>query len=343
MASSSKTTPGYKPADQNQVSARGRRRRRAALVVLFLLMMLFSFLLGRETYQPPAPPVVFDTPTLPPAPATTPAPVPKTVAPAPVASAPAPVTSPTPTSLTIAPTAGTEAAPVTLLEVSVGTRTRGGLTLKFDQPVSWTVSDNLGKGDVQVDIQGVHNLDTFPRNLPLPPGVKIIHAGIVDADTLHLRFTLRQNVRAFTAPAEGPSNLLSLFFRTAAEGSSAPLLPQGIQSSGGCGSGASAATTKAITLLQRSLDKNPAYTDVRTALMLLETCTGDGSKAEQLLAQDLKAGGNSPMRIVSADAALRFARGDMGGALQSLKANLAAANGDAGYAELMADLQAAAR
>jgi hypothetical protein len=240
--------------------------------------------------------------------------------------------------------ATTQAAPVTtLLEVSVGTRTRGGLTLKFDQPVSWTVSDNLGKGDAQVDIQGVHSLDTFPRNLPLPPGVKIIHAGIVDADTLHLRFTLRQNVRAFTAPAEGPATVLSLFFRTAAEGSAPPALPQGIQSSGGCGGGASAATAKAITLLQRTLDKNPAYADVRTALSLLETCTGYGSKAEQLLAQGLKVGSEDTLRFTVADAALRFARGDTGGAVQMLRSSAATANGDPGYAELIADLQAAAR
>lgn len=343
MPSSSKTTPSYRPADQNEVSPKGRRRRRAALLLLTLLLMFGSYLLGRDTSQPATAPVDFETPTLPPAASTTPAPAPKTVAPAPMVTAPAPATTPSPTSLTVTPTAGTEAAPVTtLLEVSVGTRTRGGLTLKFDQPVSWTVSDNLGKGDAQVDIQGVHNLDTFPRNLPLPPGVKIIHAGIVDADTLHLRFTLRQNVRAFAAPAEGPSTTLSLFFRTAAEGSALPVLPQAIQSSGGCGGSASATTTKAVTLLQRSLDKNPAYADVRTALTLLETCTGDGSKAEQLLAQDLKAGGNSPLRVISADAALRFARGDTVGALQALKANLAAANGEAGYAELMADLQAAA-
>lgn len=346
MASSNIKTPsGYPRANQDQVSARGRRRRRITLVALFLLMMLFSFLLGRETYQPPAPPVVFDTPTLPPAAATTPTPAPKTLLPAPAASAPAPATiRAVPASSLALAAAATQAAPVTnLLEVSVGTRTRGGLTLKFDQPVSWTVSDNLGKGDVQVDIRGVHNLDTFPRNLPLPPGVKLIHAGIVDADTLHLRFILRQNVRAFTAPTEAPSTLLSLFFRTAAEGSAAPALPQAIQSSGGCGSGTSAATAKAIALLQRSLSRNAAFADVRTALTLLETCTGDGSKAEQLLAQDLHAGKDGTLRTISADAALRFARGDMSGALLSLRANMAVANGDPGYAELLADLQAAAQ
>jgi hypothetical protein len=341
---STKTTPVKdKYAPHSEVSSKGRRRRRAALVLLTLLLMFGSYLLGRATYQPPAAPVDFETPTLPPAPSTTPAPAPKTIVPAPVVTAPLPATTPAPTSLTVTPTAATQAAPVTtLLEVSVGTRTRGGLTLKFDQPVSWIVSDNLGKGDAQVDIQGVHSLDTFPRNLPLPPGVKIIHAGIVDADTLHLRFTLRPNVRAFTAPATGPSTTLILYFRTAAEGTAPPALPQAIQSSG-CGTGATAATTKAITLLQRSLDKNPAYTDVRTALTLLETCTGDGSKAEQLLAQGLKAGGSDAMRVVVADAALRFARGDAGGALQMLRSNAAAANDDPGYAELLADLQAATR
>lgn len=338
MAFSTAKTSGNKPTDQNQVSSRGRRRRRAALFLLTVLLMFGSYLLGRDTYQPPMAPVDFETPTLP-----TPAPAPKTLATAPVVTAPPPATTPAaPAPSVMLAAAATQAAPVTtLLEVSVGTRTRGALTLKFDQPVSWTVSDNLGKGDAQVDIQGVHNLDTFPRNLPLPPGVKVIHAGIVDADTLHLRFTLRQNVRAFTAPGDGPSTTLSLFFRTAAEGSAAPALPQAIQSSGGCGSGATAANNKAIALLQRSLDKNPTYADVRTALTLFEACTGDGSKAEQLLAQGLKADGEGTLRLAAADAALRFARGDMGGAVQMLKANAATANGDPGYAELMADLQAA--
>jgi hypothetical protein len=342
-----KTMPINKRTPQEEISPKGRRRRRAALLLLTLLLMFGSYLLGRDTSQPTMAPVDFETPTLPPAPSTTPptpAPAPKTVVPVPVITTPAPATSAAPASLTVTPMAATQAAPVTtLLEVSVGTRTRGGLTLKFDQPVSWTVSDNLGKGDAQVDIQGVHNLDTFPRNLPLPPGVRVIHAGIVDADTLHLRFTLRQNVRAFTAPSEGPSTSLSLFFRTAAEGSALPALPQAIQSSGGCGGGVSAATTKAITLLQRSLDKNPAYTDVRAALALLETCTGDGSKAELLLAQDLKTGSEGALRLTAADAALRFARGDAGGAVQMLKANGPAANGDPGYAELITDLQAATR
>ncbi len=345
--STPKLTPGGKrAAEQDQISSKGRRRRRIALLILILLLMFGSYLLGRDTSQPSAPPVDFETPTMAPAPSTTPptpAPAPKTVAPAPVVTAPPPATTPAPFAPSITVAAATQSAPVKLLEVSVGTRNRGGLTLKFDNPVSWTLSDNLGKGDAQVDIQGVHSLDTFPRNLPLPPGVKIIHAGIVDADTLHLRFTLRSNVRAFTAPAEGPSPTLILFFRTAAEGSAPPALPQAIQSSGGCSAGATAVNNKAITLLQRSLDKNPAYADVRTALTLLETCTGDGSKAELLLAQSLKAGNVVALRLTVADAALRFARGDTGGALQLLRSYAADANGDAGYAELMADLQAATR
>jgi hypothetical protein len=344
--STPKLTPGGTRADQDQISSKGRRRRRMALLLLILLLMFGSYLLGRDTDQAPTAPVVFDTPDLAPAPSTTaptPAPAPKTVAPAPVVTAPPPATTPAPSAPSITVAAATQAAPVKLLEVSVGTRTRGGLTLKFDNPVSWAVSDNLGKGDAQVDIQGVHDLDSFPRNLPLPPGVKVIHAGIVDADTLHLRFTLQKNVRAFAAPADGPSTILSLFFRTAAEGSAPPALPQSIQSSGGCGNGASVTSAKAITLLQRSLDKNPAYADVRTALSLLEICTGDGSKAELLLAQSLKAGNVGALRLTVADAALRFARGDTGGALQLLRSYAADANGDAGYAELMADLQAATR
>jgi hypothetical protein len=346
MAFSTGKTPDQRQPDRQQVSPEGRRRRRTALVVLFLLMMLLSFLLGRATYQPSAPPVVFETPTLPAAstPAT-PAPAPKTVASAPVVTTPPPATTPpAPAASIMVAAPATEAPPVTaILEVTVGTHSNGGLTLKFDHPVSWTVSNNTGKGDAEVDIQGVHDLDTFPRNLPLPPGVRVIHAGIVDADTLHLRFTLRPNLLAFTAPAVGPSPVLSLFFRTAAQAKTVPALPLGIQTTGGCGNGASAMNGKAITLLQKSLDRNAAYADVRTALTLLETCTGDGSKAEQLLAQGLKAGGGDAMRVVVADAALRFARGDAGGALQLLKANLAAADGDRGYAELIADLQAAIR
>jgi hypothetical protein len=313
------------------------------LLFLTLLLMIGSYLLGRDTSQPATAPVDFETPTLAPAPSTAaPAPTPSTVVPPPAVTALAPATTPAAPAASLTLAAATEAPPVTaLLEVSVGTRNNGGLTLKFDHPVSWVVSDNLGKGDAQVDIQGVHNLDTFPRNLPLPPGVKIIHAGIVDADTLHLRFTLRQGVRAFTAPADGPSPILSLFFRTAAEGFKAPALPPSIQTTGGCGA-PSAASGRAIALLQRSLDKNPTYADVRTALTLLAACSGDGGKAELLLTQSLKTGVNTAMRITAADAALRFARGDTAGALQLLKANSADAVGDAGYAELMADLQAAA-
>ncbi|HEY3859576.1 MAG TPA: hypothetical protein VGM47_08200 [Gammaproteobacteria bacterium] len=341
MAFSTGKTAGNKQAQQ--VSPEGHRRRRAALLLLILLLMIGSYLLGRDTYQPPAPAVDFETPTLAPAPSTAPpAPTPSTVVPPPMATAPAPATTPVAPAASLTLAAATEAPPVTaLLEVSVGTRNNGGLSLKFDHPVSWTVSDNIGKGDAQVDIQGVHNLDTFPRNLPLPPGVRIIHAGIVDADTLHLRFTLRQGVRAITAPADGPSPVLSLFFRTAAEGYKAPALPPSIQATGGCGA-PSATSSKAIALLQRSLDKNPTYADVRTALTLLETCIGDGSRAELLLTQSLKTRANSAMRITAADAALRFARGDAAGALQVLKANAADAVGDPGYAELMADIQAAA-
>ena len=316
-------------------------------MALVLLLMLGSFLLGRATFQAPAPPVDFETPTLPASPSTAPAvpPASQTVTAAAMITAPPLASTPVVSAASVlTPAMATEAVPVTaILEATVGTHSNGGLTLKFDHPVSWTVSNNNGKGDAEVDIQGVRDLDTFPRNLPLPPGVKVIHAGIVDADTLHLRFTLRPNVRAFTAPTEGPSPVLSLFFRTAAQGNVLPALPLGLQTTGGCGNAASAMTGKAITLLQRSLDRNPAYSDVRTALALLETCIGDGSKAEQLLAQDLKAGGGDAMRVVAADAALRFARGDAGGAAQLLKANLAATDGDRSYAELLADLQAAAR
>jgi hypothetical protein len=125
-------------------------------------------------------------------------------------------------------------APETALrEVSVGTSSHGGITLKFDRPVSWTVHDNGGRGEAEVDIAGVRNLGTFPRNLPLPPGVMVIHAAINGSDTLRLWFTLLPSLRAFSSPEGGPSQILNVYFRTDTEGSAAPALPEALQSSGG--------------------------------------------------------------------------------------------------------------
>jgi hypothetical protein len=328
-------------------------RRRMLYLLLLLLLMVGSFWLGRFTYHPVAgAPVDFQSqaPASGTVPASSTAPVASTAA---VTPAPATHTAAgrPKTNIASAIVASIKAkvaairrgSDTALREVSVGTSSRGGITLKFDRPVSWTVKDNGGRGEAEVDIAGVRNLGTFPRNLPLPPGVIVIHAGITGPDTLRLWFTLLPNLRAFTSPDSGPSQVLNVYFRTDDQGSTAPALPQAIQSTGGCGSSVSAEETKAIMLLEQSLDKNPTYSDVRNALSMLETCSGDGGKAEQLLADGLKlGGGNSPFQITVSDAALRFARGDYDGSLQVLKADATEAKADPGFAELTSDLQVAA-
>lgn len=333
------------PVVDDEVSPRGKRRRRGALLLLMLLLLLLGYWAFRTFYHP-AVPVDIQPPTaapgvLPPAPAT-PAPAARTQAAAPAITTAAVAAASAPAALTIAEPQPAE-PPTNLLEVSVGTSVRGGLTMKFDRPVSWSVLGNDGQGGVDVAVLGVRDLDTFPRNLPLPPGVKVIHAGIIDRDTLRLRFTLKPGVRAVTAPADGPATALTIFFRTAREMAAPPVLSQTLQATGGCGVAATPRTAKAMQLLQASLDRNPSYTEVRTMLAMLEACTGDGARAEQLLADGLKSGGDAGLPLIAADAALRFARGDADGALALLKSNPAAAKGGAGYAELLADLQSAAR
>jgi hypothetical protein len=212
------------------------RRHDWLLLLVILLLVAASFWLGRLSYRPIGAPVDFQST----APASSTAPTANTVPLAgKVAVTPAP-----------APAAATKSKPhlvsalvasikakvadlrhgsgTALREVSVGTSSRGGLTLKFDQPVSWTTKDNGGRGEAEVDIAGVRNLGTFPRNLPLPPGVMVIHANITGPDTLRLWFTLLPNLRIFTAPDGGPSQALNVYFRTDAEGSAAPTLPQAV-------------------------------------------------------------------------------------------------------------------
>lgn len=342
--------PAYVPVVTEDVSPQGKRRRRFALVLLVLLLLLLGYLALRTFYHP-AVPVDIQPPipapvhaALPPA-ATTPAPAAATEVAKPAVTTPAVAATTAPAAVTIVnPQPAVPAAPPTnLLEVSVGTSVRGGLTMKFDRPVTWSVLSNDGQGSAEVAVLGVHDLGTFPRNLPLPPGVKVIHAGIIEPDTLRLIFTLLPGVRALTTPAEGPATALNIFFRTAAEARAMPSLSRTPQITGGCGVATTPQTAKAMQLLQASLDKNPSYAEVRTVLAMLATCGGDGARAEQLLSGAPKSAGDLQLQLGAADAALLFARGDTAGALALLKSNAAAAKGSAGYAELMADLQSAAK
>ena len=337
------------PVVDDEVSPRGKRRRRGALLLLILLLLLLGYWAFRTFYHPAVPvdiqPPVAAPAALPPAPATTPAPAAHTEVVQPAVTTPAVSAATAPASLTIATPQPVEppAPPTNLLEVSVGTSVRGGLTMKFDRPVNWSVLGNDGRGSVEVAVLGVRDLGTFPRNLPLPPGVKVIHAGIIEPDTLRLRFSLIPGVRAVTAPADGPAPALNIFFRTAREIAAMPALPQTPQNTGGCGVAATPRATRAMQLLQASLDKNPSYAEVRTVLAMLKACAGDGARSEQLLSDGIRAGGDAGLQLLAADAALRFARGDTDGALALLKSNASAARGDAGYAELMMDLQSAAK
>ena len=305
----------------------GRRGRGVLLLILVLLLMLGSFWIGRVTTHAPASSSVS---ILPPAATTN-------------ASAPAQTASAVPQTTGAARAAMANARPgreTTLLEVSVGTTSRGGLTLRFDHPVDWKVNGALGGAEAELDVQGVRALGTFPRNLPLPPGVTAIRAGITAPDTLNLKFNLQPGIRIFAAPAAGPAAALTIYFRTPAEEALASSSAAAADI-GTCGAQPSPETAKAITLLQQSLDKNPGYEAVRQTLALLETCSGDGAKAEQLLGDGTKTGGDGGVKLAVTDAALRYARGDIDGALKSLKSSAPAGTADPGYQEVVADLQAA--
>jgi hypothetical protein len=208
------------------------RRHDWLLLFVILLLVAASFWLGRLSYRPAGAAVDFQSPA--PASSTAPAAGTALIAAKPAAT---PVPVATPAAVT-KPKAHAVSALVAFLEaqvaalrhgsstalreVSVGTSSRGGLTLKFDQPVSWTSKDNGGRGEAEVDIAGVRNLGTFPRNLPLPPGVMVIHAGITGPDTLRLWFTLLPNLKVFSVPDRGPSQTLNVYFRADSEGSAAP-------------------------------------------------------------------------------------------------------------------------
>ncbi len=213
------------------------RRHDWLLLIVVLLLVAASFWLGRLSYRPAGAPVDFQSS----APASNAAPAASSVpaatrqaATSASAAAPALVTRPRPHTVS-ALVASIKAkvadlrhgSGTSLREVSVGTSSRGGLTLKFDQPVSWTTKDNGGHGEAEVDIAGVHNLGTFPRNLPLPPGVMVIHAGITGPDTLRLWFTLLPNLKIFSTPDSGPSQTLNVYFRADSAGDASPTIAPG--------------------------------------------------------------------------------------------------------------------
>ena len=208
------------------------RRHDWLLLFVVLLLVAASFLLGRLSYRPAGAAVDFQGPamasnTAPTAPAAPTATTPAATS-VPVA-APIAVTKPKPhamsalvASIKAKVAALRHGSGTGLREVSVGTGSSGGLTLKFDRPVSWTTKDNGGRGEAEVDIVGVRNLGTFPRNLPLPPGVMVIHAGITGPDTLRLWFTLLPNLKIFSAPVSGPSPTLNVYFRADSTDGKAP-------------------------------------------------------------------------------------------------------------------------
>lgn len=325
---------GAGDADAGSGSSSGRRHR-LLLLLLLLLLLPVSFWLGRSSVSPPAvtpPPVIAPAPAAPPA-----------VIPAHVDTQPKPTVeqkaaeSVPPASSTTAPERET-----TLLEVSVGTGSRGGLTLMFDHSVDWT-THNPSDGHAELDVEGVRALGTFPRNLPLPPGVKAIHAVISAPDTLNLKFDLKPGVQAYTFPGTGPSAAVNVYFRTpieeAAAGDTMRPGPNGMPSGvGSCGP-VNPLSAKAVTLLQQSLAKNPGYASVRATLAVLMTCNGNGAQAEQVAA-GVKAPGDR-VDVAVLDAALLYARGDAAGAMQVLK-RAAPPKADPDYDELMADLSAAA-
>ncbi|MFI4967629.1 MAG: hypothetical protein ACHQAU_02790 [Gammaproteobacteria bacterium] len=329
-------------------SERGRKRRIAAILILILLLMLGCFWLGRATFEAPAPIAQPVVPVAPPPIVTTPAPAKATVSAAPAAMEVArpPVTAPAGITVAAGVPAMRSGPDTTLLEVSVGTTKRGGMTLVFNHPVSWTVKTAADDGHAELDVEGVRALGTFPRNLPLPPGVTVIHAGISLPDTLNLKFNLRPGIQAYTAPESGPASALNIYFRTPIEQAAAGDTMQNTQAvapaSGNCG-GTNPTTAKAVTLLQQSLIKDPAYADVREALALLETCSGNGVQAEQLVAEGMDTAAGNGVRIVVVDAALLYARGESTDAVQTLKSNAPVKGDDAGYAELLADLEAASK
>lgn len=334
------------------------RGRRIVVVVIILLLGvgilwgLRSLFSGVET-QP-----VAQTPT--PAPAAAPAASTKPAAPAAAPAAPAPSLGQVAVNQPVHKVShrtggagvvsrGRESA---LLGAGAGTTSRGGVTLMFDHPVSWSLNNQAGAGRVELNVLGVRKMGTFPRNLPLPPGVNAIHAGIRGSDTLDLGFDVQPGTQVYTAPGTGPASVLNIYFRkagedlpalaasTAAGGESAEA-PAAPVAGGDSYSSALAALNagegaKAVVLLQQSLSENPDNADARETLAVLEARLGTGTQAEQLLADGLKRGGTGKPRLAMVYATLLYDRGDTDTAIDVLKTNEPALDSDPNYFALLA-------
>src|SRR5579885_554308 len=149
------TNPAHVPVVTEEVSPRGRRRRRWALLLLILLLSLLGYWAFHTFYHPTVPvdiqPPAAAPAAMPPAPAMTPLPAAHPQVAAPAVTAPAVAAATAPAALSaVNPLPAAAVQPTNLLEVSVGTSVHGGLTVKFDRPVSWSVLGNDGKGSSEV-------------------------------------------------------------------------------------------------------------------------------------------------------------------------------------------------
>lgn len=325
-------------------SDRGKRRLILILIILLLANGLFWllsdwYLSGRP--QPPASAAVIAPPCIPAAPAAATAPAPVTVAPkiaaaTPAITAPAPVTSSRPVEETL------------LLGAGAGTTSRGGISLMFDHPVDWSVDNRMGDQRVRIDVQGIHSLANFPRNLPMPPGVSAVHTAI-DGSVLKLNFDVKPGIQAYTTPGQGPASTLNIYFRTptqqALEFAQAPApqapatpVPGGAAYSAALASLQSNDYRKALELLQQSLKTNPDYGSAREMLAVAEAHQGNVLQAGQILSDGIKRGGSQVTRFVVMQATLLHARGQDEDAVTLLKENAKAAGADPNYAALLANL-----
>jgi Flp pilus assembly protein TadD len=348
-------------ADITPAKDNPERGRRIVVIVVILLFALGSLWALRSLFSGAEAPQVAQAP----APTPPPAAAPATQAPAPVvpaAAAPAPsatlgqVAVKAPAHKTTHRVAGARVAQggreSTLLGAGAGTTSRGGVTLMFDHPVNWSLNNQAGGDRVELDVQGVQKMGGFPRNLPLPPGVTAIHAGITAPDTLNLGFEVQPGMQAYTAPGTGPASVLNVYFRRAGEetpavaaapaaAGEATEAPATAVAGGDAYTGALAALNagegaKAVVLLQQSLSENPDNADARETLAVLEARLGTGTQAEQLLADGLKRGGPGRARLAMVYATLLYDRGDTDSAIDLLKTNAPPMDSDPNYFALLA-------
>lgn len=342
-------SPDITPAAENP-----ERGRRTVVIVIILLFALGCLWALRTLFHGAEAPQVAQAPAPVPVAAT----AAKPAAPAPVAVTKAVVVAAAPAHKPAHRMAGIHGArnerESALLGAGSGTTSRGGVTLMFDHPVNWRLNNQAGSDRIALDVEGVRKMGTFPRNLPLPPGVNAIHAGITAPDTLNLGFDVQPGMQAYTAPGAGPASVLNIYFRRAGEESPTPSAsgalvvsgapaetPAAPVAGGDAYTGALAALNagegaKAVVLLQQSLSEDPDNADARETLAVLEARLGTGTQAEQLLADGLKRGGPGRPRLAMVYATLLYDRGDTDAAIDLLKANAPAMDSDPNYFALLA-------